>query len=891
MTESENNRVLFTPKDKDNDLVVGLDIIKLKQTNVDPIGKRVTLNETFNTHNQKSATKNIDKYSENIEQHWIKYKKFCMATFQTKTQDFYSNIHSELYSKKVRDRLAEFSLSSEEAKEIIDMQLNEERLREYIGKRSKLIEPLNKEGKYWNIIEIISELCRVLDNKKSPQFYPAQFMLVIECIEHFAQVIYERINMHDSIKDYASASVGSKESLAINWLTVINKTTLLLPRTLLQIAYLRSIKFHPYRNSSDLIVFLGNVLDGIGHTLSGVYARTFFLYFVYKLFPDMSNELIIPTIMGYIRSLKHLQDVAFHRQFGLLKDYKFSKYIETHRPAVNFLVLFLVLYGDANLSKKMIDEFYAEGFISSFVLSCFLDGMSSSFLAQNYRVFLHLIEKSDDVIPKNELIRSYIVTTCKSETIPNVIDVMNEVWSFANSFEDVNQFMSISSPFTTFIVNFCPYHYIEIFLSKVIQMLRQNFSVRDDWITKSSRQVTSSLIKSIKESIFKTIDVSKDFSQVLSHVPSVITLFDFLDQAALTEVSDYILNSVRNKPFPLNDPLTIRILLELSQVLFQSANILSSNDSHKDIERLIEWFLYRVDFRSDIETHLNFLLQARNIFQKSSYLLGVISKIALRLIALAHSLNLSNFNIICHSLVSFAFVTVPSMTDLTDCCSLFIQTANVALIYGFTEMFDSGFDEFLKISVNIPPSKKLFELFLTGLSLLLVAPSKPSSLPFYTFKKIIHTFHQIKWTDDEKCVFALEAICIVSHSLRSQFVYKIENIDSNDLIFAGNQEYRDEGLLLLSETMKLFSFYFKEYKKKGVVVSKNKAPTLALKAISLLSDLLVSDERLISYLSDLSEIAAIPESPYKETVTMHLSNVLGREEPGKTFLSKYFNLS
>jgi hypothetical protein len=110
------------------------------------------------------------------------------------------------------------------------------------------------------------------------------------------------------------------------------------------------------------------------------------------------------------------------------------------------------------------------------------------------------------------------------------------------------------------------------------------------------------------------VNRGRNFEEVLTHSGAVVNLMDFLSQQAVSTVSWIILNDITDKPFELNDAHCIWIVLEPSQIRFQLLSILSPVDVMKAVNTAIEWFLYRVDFGTNVEAHFNFLLSARQAF-------------------------------------------------------------------------------------------------------------------------------------------------------------------------------------------------------------------------------------------------------------------------------------
>ena len=548
---------------------------------------------------------------------------------------------------------------------------------------------------------------------------------------------------------------------------------------------------------------------------------------------------------------------------------------------------------DSNLLKQALEEFYGLGEPSSFILSVLLDELQPKFVAKIFNVLLMLVDKADDVVPRPELVYRLISTVTNAPTVDGVLEVMNQVWARMKEFGSVDDFVYVAAPLARFIAKFCSPHYLNLFLTNVVSLLKQNFAAREssNGDNIAGRQLTKRLTASVQEAIFAAVSSGRNFHEVLSHIGSIVPLMDFLDEAALIEVSRFILADVASKPFQLNDPLSVRILLELSQILYQSLSVFSPVDVIEKTNSTIEWFLYRVDFGHNVEAHLNFLLSARSSFPAASRLLSVIARIALRLCASVFARKVGNLDVVTRSLLAFAFVTIPSVSDPTERARLYVLAANVALTCCVSSFAHSCFDEFLKTLAVAEPSKALFALCQHALGLLLVLPARPGVDPFEIVRTLIKTVIGIKWGDDEAPLFCLDAIIVASHMLRSEFVVRIANVDSNDVLFAGNEEYQARGLSVINQLLRMFVDLLTNYAKKGVVAAKTRVPTIALRAIGALPDVLAPDTALVRRLAQLAELTTDASSvdDLRDTTGAHIEKVFAGNDLGTRYVEKYFS--
>ena len=495
-----------------------------------------------------------------------------------------------------------------------------------------------------------------------------------------------------------------------------------------------------------------------------------------------------------------------------------------------------------------------------------------------------LVDKSDDVVPHPVLIYKLLTALTKTSLTEGIVELMNDVWNRMREFKDVEDFVYVAAPMTKFIAKFCSQHYLNLFLTNVADLLRHNFQAREaEAKSIGGKQLSKKLAECVSECIVAAVCSSPNFADVLSHVGAVVDLMDFLNQDFLVEISRMILTDVSQKSFELNDPLCIRILLELAQILFQSLSVLSPVDVIEKTNKTIEWFIYRVDFGMNVEAHLNFLLSARQSFPSSNRLQIAISKVALRLTTQVAATKPRQYDIIMRSLLAFTFVTIPSVSDPYERARLYLQGVNVALISTVTCFTHPMYDEFCAAIKLAKANAQTFALYMEALNLLLIMPSNPDAEnPYEHIRQLIIDAVRREWPDDEAVRFALESLIMMSHSLRSEYVMRVPDVDSNDVLFAGNQEFRSKAQAFITTMLPRFIGAIQRYKGKGVMAAKNKVPTIALRAIGSLPDVFECDEVLINTLKQLANMTVEGDSrqiqELKRATVYHLRRILADNE-------------
>ena len=595
----------------------------------------------------------------------------------------------------------------------------------------------------------------------------------------------------------------------------------------------------------------------------------------------------------------HIKEKSFAKQFKII-DYTFPKYIETHRPALCFVLSVMVSVGDTGFLKNALDEFNEIGQPSSFILSCLLEELPPRFVSKIYPVLLILIDKCDNIIPQPKLIHSLLTSLSQASLADGIMDLMNDIWERMRTFKNVEDFVYVAVPMTKFISLFCPPYYLNLFLSNVVQLLRDNFAGRSNnsgnkkgskasSASKGTKELSKKLADCVSECITITVNAESNFAEVLQHVGSIVDLMDFLNENTLVYISRFILNDIMAKPFELNDPLCIRILLELSQTLYQSLTVLTAVDVVEKTNAIIENFLYRVDFGNNVDAHLNFLISARQNFPTSPQLLSSISRIALRLATHIATTKPPQYNVTLRSLYSFIFVTVPSITDLPERATLQVLCAQTSLVCGVICFTHSFFDEFIDTVKLLPLNQHTYNLIIRAFNLLLLMPTKPDVTdPYQQIREFVISSIRRAWPDDESVKLALESLILMSHTLRTQYQYRIPGVYSNDTLFAGNDDFRNRGIMFMTKMLPRFTSALSKFNQKGVMAAKTKVPTISLRAMSILPDLFVFNDVLLAKMKELANFSVQGDSKpiisLRKATVHHLTHVLAKDERAMKFV-------
>ena len=903
MMLAEENRIFLCPLEKDIEILPGFEKKQLTICNNNPLLEKQSTVEAFETRADtilKMTLKQAEE-KEYISKRWNQFVAKTKENFQTHASDFGKSDLYVSFSQHVNDVLVEFDADDENHLILKNMQENETYLKAEIGERTKQLYNLYKKQEFDLIIDLVQKTCLFLTNYESPNFYPAQFVYVSEFVDEFAHIVHNDIISYPSVpEDFENSREMTREMVAIEWTQRITTTKNLLPKLLMEISFLNSIEINPFKNKQNQIELIAKAIGGLGCSITSIFVIDYLIKTVFSL--DAQNNMMFmePLLALYTQDLVHMKKGGFAKIFNPHLNFSFQMFLDTQEPALKFFLETLVLLCDGQTLADAIDNFYRIGKPNGFIMKSLLEVLPRRFVSLVYPVLLKMIDESDDTISRHILLHHLIDVLADdnaSISQDSIIQITNDLWTRCRDLE-TDKFIFVAVPLSRFVCKLCPPHHIDAFFMHLLDVIDAKYEKRN---VENGHFLSEMTVKCVAEIIKNCIENGINFGITLEHTSSIVDLMDYLDGKALDELSLFILDDIRNKPFELDDPLCIHVLLQQSIIAFQSISILSPFDVVNQIISKIEWFLYRVDFDTNVEAHLNFLLQARESFQTSSKLSSVITRIAYRDCILVYSQKLPRATVALYSLFAFSLSTIPSITDPIERASLFIHGANIALMCTIITFAHTFFDWFMKEAVELPPEPRVYNILKYAFSLILVMPSKPEGDALEVFRELIKLSVRKKWAEDVRMEFAIDSIVLGSHMQRANYVLHVDDIDSNNVLYRNSEDFKERIQRVMNQmAARLNQSMMNNMNKKGLVKNIATIPIVALRAISCFVDCYEFDDGLKKELGYLIKI--IPKqgtninqpdvvedvTKLKEQTIAHLKKVYANQPEVIDYIIKIF---
>jgi len=248
---------------------------------------------------------------------------------------------------------------------------------------------------------------------------------------------------------------------------------------------------------------------------------------------------------------------------------------------------------------------------------------------------------------------------------------------------------------------------------------------------------------------------------------------------------------------------------------------MSSDEEIERISLIVSAIIKKIDFGRDLDKTLNVLTTARGMFINLDLVTETLIYQVVALANKAHKLTNGNHNsktqTFVKACIAYAHITIPTLADVDLQCKLFLLTAQSAMLNGLIgeadsllkailESMDAAFTKDVKELTNTGhkieqkcPEKlqRIGELFQSILGFLVVVPSNPEAAYFVIVEGILNFLKKEEWGHSELAyrtqIRVLDS-CVryMISQMQETLPYRIPNVESNDQIFIGDDNFVKE---------------------------------------------------------------------------------------------------
>ncbi|KAJ5075226.1 esophageal cancer associated protein [Anaeramoeba ignava] len=761
---------------------------------------------------------------------------------------------------------------------------------EYLKYIQKITEEL---GQCWNnndrvgALRYVIRAAKMLRNTSCLPFYPSQFFLLADLFDSFGDLVFDRLlDLTDAIdpltgrkypplnRDFTIEQVPepSKET-ARNWFYKIVSVREVLPRIYTEIAFLSCYKFFSNEELGDAIERLGKMIRGIGKPITALYCRAYLVKKAKELLPN-KNDFIVDLFEDYLLSFKHQLLSERHTQYLQKKGLDFNKYIDLHKPAIEWIIQNIGLDGNNETFLKILSIF-KENCQSSMIFEIILNSFRPSIISSNITQLIQIFQELDDSIPRYKLYvtlgRTLCITPPPKEKI---LKVLNEIWNVVSRFPEIHDYISVAEVFIEYPLKNCSTKHVDVMVKDILRHI--------------SKSGSKDIVLQIATITQKIIWFSPSLTAVLFS-DNFTKLMNLITGDSKVELAKTIVNSLMKSSEFVSDPLILYSIFEQTKLLHDSITSLSTPEQIKEISQLISNFLEKTYFGNEVEKELNFLVECRETFLNLDSVIGCLVQRALlltmktfKIVKKKHTKKTTDFVKAC---LSYAYITIPSMNDYFLRLNLYLQAGEISLINSIVSQADTFFRAALTLFQELSTQKssgdsnsvlideqKLIDFLRYFSSILLVVPGHPELGASYLIKAMIKVLKDFPWSQgsDAKIQIYFSLIMLFASLSQRNYIYHVPNIDSNDTLYAGDSEFLQElqgfSSILVQEVMNELYVLEKEMNPQ----SKKKNAILSLDFFNILIEHYVLDKQSAKLLLKLFENAK--KSDYTDRI--YLKNTL-----------------
>ncbi|KAJ3439003.1 esophageal cancer associated protein [Anaeramoeba flamelloides] len=737
-----------------------------------------------------------------------------MEGFKDETRDsqIRSTENESMMSQEERTkrRLESLSMTNQTNEIKKKLEMSQEQYLKRINKISNQLKTYWKKGKRVISLRLIVRAAKDLANTSCLPFYPSQFVLVSDVLDMFGRLVFERIQeksitidpltggttdplpndfTHDIVPEVA-------KDTCYNWLYKILCIRELIARIYIELAILPIYRFISKDMHIVALSRISRMIRGLADPLVAAYCRTYLLRKALEIYPDL-KEFQFEALNDYLISF---QQIVSEPYLSKIKKYQITmgEYMNLHQPSIEWICQCVAHRGTLEEFKNVLRK-YQKISKNSLVLYGILGSFNPKFIVNNLLDLLPLIRKSDSYFP-HYLIYQAIGNQLLLEKPPRkkTMRILNEVWKVVSKFEKIEEYLSVARVFVEYTVKYCSMKETLILMKDIQRHIR-----------KLSKEELHQVKIEIYTIIERLIILSEDVTNLLL-VEEFTKLMDVVVIEYKTRLAKRILDSFSRKgQEPTGDPLIIHLIFEQAKILHDSVNILSHPNEIRNVSNLINNYLDHVEFGKGVEKHLNFLVEARDSFSNLDL---VIANLVIRALSLAmktfyivkkkHTRKTGAFARAC---LAYCFITIPSIEDCLIRLKLYSLSGQIALINGSHAQADTFFREAVTLFKEIALIKsemeneekfesKLVNFLQSFASLLVIVPGHPTYGAFYLIKGLFNVLKDLEWTKNSNANFKISMAFLSLFSVYAQknFPYHITGIESNDVLYAGYKQYKEE---------------------------------------------------------------------------------------------------
>lgn len=648
---------------------------------------------------EKAANTTTNNNSQVSSKEWTSFKRFLMQKFPVSKMISIASMPDVIIKSSTSFRK---SSESSHLEEVDDPQrISQEDVKvitgqEYVSRLHELKDEINRA---WHAedrvtaLKLTIKVAKLLMDTSVLQFYPTLFVLATDVLDMLGDMVWKRIQQKAEFSEdgtflcslpenfKASDICSDAKETCNNWFCKVGSIRELLPRIYLELAIFPCWRFlvdQPLDSLQRLVMMARGVVD----PLASAYCRLYMAHCARKLpLSDIAGHLVTCVNDTKILLMRHLSA----KEDGHFADKK-RLLVSLMEPTIEYIMK--CIFENTSQSQRQVDSVLLELGLGrnqedlcgsspciSFVLHHLLKELPTEVIRSNFVGILHLIECSQDHYFDqclNYRLLGFRLSESRSK-LDIVYSVVDKVIQAVAQYDRLDQYVTV----------------VDAYMDIVLQNQMDNhLKTILEGISKRAchKEIHEDELESLKSILMKLLSHFTDLHDVLA-LDHFLEILDVMYGNPRSNINMHILSMATRTGY-LRDLSTIQLLFEISQSLHDVIDFGSmKDDEYQKPLRLISRFVEMVDYGTEMERHLTFLVECRGAF-------GIINELKETLVHSSNCLAIKalkdgrkHLNFV-KSCIAFSEVTIPSVLEHVVQFNLYIETAEVALLGGLVSHSD-----------------------------------------------------------------------------------------------------------------------------------------------------------------------------------------------------------
>ncbi|KAL3352555.1 hypothetical protein AABB24_020514 [Solanum stoloniferum] len=643
---------------------------------------------------------------------WTSYKKVLMQKFPVSKMISISSLSSSIMKT---GKGPEKPSANVHLEELDDPQRFAEEgvkyitLQEYVARLTELKDEISRA---WHASDRVTsfnlsiKVAKLLSDTSVLQLYPTLFVLATEILDMLGDMVWERIRqkaeytedgtlVHLPDNFQATEICAEAKETCYNWFCKVGSIRELLPRIYLELAICHCWRFLS-EQPANYLPRLVMMARGIADPLASFYCRLYLAHCAQKLPQRDIGHLIISMNDMKTLLMNGAHVASVEKPSGALSGTRSSK-LGLMEPAIEYVMKCLfkesceLQIGDILMGLGLArnqSELFGNSSCVSLVLHHLLRELPIRIVCSNALDILHLIECSNDY-SFNQCLNYKLLGLRLCENISHVKEVhlvMKKVIQVVSQFNSLDEYLNVVDA------------HVDIALQKHMDSYLD--SILDGIFERTlDEEIGENELSSLQSILLKLLNHFDNLENILrlNHFNQILSV---MQGSSRTIVNMRIL-SIATRNSCVRDPTTIQFLFEVSRSLHDSIDLSTIKEKENNHSaHLVSRFIHMVDYDSEVERHLDFLVQCRGAFGSMSEVKEMIVHSSNLLVVKATRNDISDV-IFVKSCIACSEVTIPSIPSHLKQLNLYLETAEVALMAGLVSHSDGLVDSALRCLHNV----------------------------------------------------------------------------------------------------------------------------------------------------------------------------------------------